>query len=89
MSLVPWTPEHDLFRKTVRDFVQKEIAPFSREWEEAGIFPRELFRPPRAWVERLFHVAQWTEMKSGGHFAAMEEPEALVEDVRTFFRGLR
>ncbi|MFN2425658.1 MAG: epoxide hydrolase family protein [Candidatus Binatia bacterium] len=54
-----------------------------------AIFPRELFRPPRAWAERLYNVTRWTEMKSGGHFAAMEEPEALVEDVRAFFRPLR
>jgi epoxide hydrolase len=31
----------------------------------------------------------WTEMPRGGHFAAMEEPELLVEDVRAFFRSLR
>ncbi|HXC50208.1 MAG TPA: epoxide hydrolase [Candidatus Limnocylindrales bacterium] len=54
-----------------------------------AIFPRELFRPPRAWAERLFNVTRWTEMKAGGHFAAMEEPEALVEDVRGFFRTVR
>ena len=54
-----------------------------------AIFPRELFRPPRAWAERLFNVTRWTEMRSGGHFAAMEEPAALVDDVRAFFRSLR
>jgi len=54
-----------------------------------AIFPHELFRPPRAWADRVFNVTRWTEMKSGGHFAAMEEPEMLVEDVRAFFRGLR
>jgi microsomal epoxide hydrolase len=54
-----------------------------------AIFPHELFRPPRAWAERLFHVTRWTEMKSGGHFAAMEEPQALARDVRAFFRELR
>lgn len=44
MSLAPWTEEHDLFRKTVADFCEKELAPHSREWEEAGIFPKELFK---------------------------------------------
>ncbi|MGW5644691.1 epoxide hydrolase N-terminal domain-containing protein [Saccharopolyspora sp. NPDC003752] len=34
-------------------------------------------------------VVRWTELEKGGHFLAMEEPEALVEDVRTFFRDLR
>ncbi|MEE8410191.1 MAG: acyl-CoA dehydrogenase family protein [Myxococcota bacterium] len=44
MSLVPWTPEHEQFRKTVRDFCTKELAPYTDEWEQAGIFPRELFK---------------------------------------------
>jgi microsomal epoxide hydrolase len=54
-----------------------------------AIFPREIFCPPRSWVERIYNVTRWTEMKSGGHFAAMEEPQALVDDVRAFFRPLR
>lgn len=37
-------PEHEQFRETVRQFAIKEIAPFADEWEEAGIFPRELFK---------------------------------------------
>ncbi|MFQ5699048.1 MAG: epoxide hydrolase family protein [Myxococcota bacterium] len=55
----------------------------------AAIFPKELYRPPRAWAEAHFDVRQWTEMKAGGHFAALEEPEALVADIRSFFRKLR
>ncbi|MHB8417349.1 MAG: acyl-CoA dehydrogenase family protein [Myxococcales bacterium] len=39
----PFTEEHLQFRRTVRQFVEKEIAPHSREWDEAGLFPRELF----------------------------------------------
>jgi len=35
------------------------------------------------------NLVRWTEMPRGGHFAAMEEPELLAEDVRTFFRPLR
>ncbi len=52
-----------------------------------AVFPRELFRPPRRWVEARFRVERWTEMPAGGHFAALEEPDALLEDVRAFFRG--
>jgi hypothetical protein len=37
----------------------------------------------------MFNVQRWTRFASGGHFAAMEEPAALVEDVRAFFRLLR
>jgi len=54
-----------------------------------AIFPRELIRPPRAWVEKLYNVRRWTPMPAGGHFAAMEEPALLVEDIRAFFRPLR
>ncbi len=54
-----------------------------------AIFPKELARPPRAWAEKMFNVKRWTQMASGGHFAAMEEPKALVEDIRAFFRPLR
>jgi microsomal epoxide hydrolase len=54
-----------------------------------AIFPGEMFKPPRVWAERMFNVQRWTRFPSGGHFAAMEEPEALVEDIRAFFRPLR
>jgi pimeloyl-ACP methyl ester carboxylesterase len=54
-----------------------------------AIFPREIIRPPRRWVDRLYNVARWTAMPRGGHFAAMEEPALLVDDVRAFFRPLR
>jgi len=40
----PFTEEHQAFRKTVRDFVIKEMRPHALEWDQAGIFPRELFK---------------------------------------------
>lgn len=53
-------------------------------------FPEEGFRFPRAWIERLYPgLCHWTDLPRGGHFAAMEQPELLVEDVRRFFRPLR
>jgi pimeloyl-ACP methyl ester carboxylesterase len=54
-----------------------------------AIFPGEIVKPPRRWAERVYAVRRWTVMPSGGHFAAMEEPEALAEDIRAFFRPLR
>ena len=54
-----------------------------------AVFPRELWMPPRSWVERVFDVRQWTVMPSGGHFAAMERPELLAADIRAFFRPQR
>ncbi len=52
-------------------------------------FPAEISVPLRESVERSFNVQQWTDMPSGGHFAALEEPVRLVEDIRNFFRPLR
>ena len=52
-------------------------------------FPREIYRPPRRWVEEAFDLRRWTVMPRGGHFAALEQPELLVDDVRAFFRDLR
>ena len=54
-----------------------------------AMFPQEISKPPREWGERSYHVQRWTEMTKGGHFAALEEPQLLAEDVRTFFRGFR
>jgi pimeloyl-ACP methyl ester carboxylesterase len=54
-----------------------------------AIFPKEIMKPPRKWVDRLYNVAHWTRFTSGGHFAAMEEPVALIGDVRAFFRTVR
>jgi epoxide hydrolase len=52
-------------------------------------FPHELTRPPQSWVERAVPLRRFSKMPRGGHFAAMEQPELLVEDVRAFFRPLR
>ena len=52
-------------------------------------FPKDQVQVPREWSERSHNIQHWTEMPRGGHFPAMEEPELLVEDMRTFFRGLR
>lgn len=52
-------------------------------------FPKETAQPPREWAERVYTVTRWTEMKRGGHFAALECPEAFAEEVRAFFRPLR
>lgn len=52
-------------------------------------FPKDLTHPPRAWAERFFDVQRWTDMPRGGHFAAMEEPALLAQDIREFFRPLR
>ena len=53
-------------------------------------FPKEIVRPPRSMAERVYtDIRQWTPMEKGGHFAAMEQPDALAADILLFLRGLR
>lgn len=52
-------------------------------------FPKEVLRVPRSWCEAIYNITHWTDMPKGGHFAAFEQPELFVEDVRTFFRQVR
>ncbi len=54
-----------------------------------AVFPKELYRPPLAWAKPKYDIRRWTRFDKGGHFAAMEQPEALVGDIRAFFRDLR
>jgi len=54
-----------------------------------GRYPKEVLRFPRSWVERHYNVTHWAVMPRGGHFAAMEQPELFVEDLRNFFRTVR
>jgi epoxide hydrolase len=55
-----------------------------------AVFPFEMFiMPPRQWVEASYNLQQYTVMPRGGHFAAMEEPELLVADMRKFFSRLK
>ncbi len=67
------------------------FAPGERVTTPLGValFPCELPMPPRSWVERVFDVCRWTPMPAGGHFAALEQPELLAEDIRAFFRPFR
>jgi pimeloyl-ACP methyl ester carboxylesterase len=53
-------------------------------------FPTEILRPPRSVAERMYtDIRRWTVMPKGGHFAALEQPEALAHEIREFFRPLR
>ncbi|WP_330269004.1 epoxide hydrolase family protein [Streptomyces griseorubiginosus] len=54
-----------------------------------ALFPAEIQVPLRHKAERTENIVRWTELGRGGHFAAMEEPDLLVDDVRAFFRQLR
>jgi pimeloyl-ACP methyl ester carboxylesterase len=53
-------------------------------------FPKEILRPPRSVAERMYSdIRRWTVLPKGGHFAALEQPEALAKEIRAFFRPLR
>ena len=53
-------------------------------------FPAEILQPPRSLAERTYtDIRRWSVMPRGGHFAALEQPEALANEVREFFRPLR
>ena len=52
-------------------------------------FPKEIIWSPRRWLEARYNITRWTVMPRGGHFAAFEQPELLVDDVRAFFRTVR
>jgi pimeloyl-ACP methyl ester carboxylesterase len=54
-----------------------------------AVFPKEIPIPPRAVAERGYNIQRWSVMPRGGHFAAMEQPELLAEDIWEFFRPLR
>ena len=73
---------------------QKAVWTMNRDEKVAApagmaMFPQEISKPPREWGERSYDVRRWTEMTSGGHFAALEAPQLLAEEVRAFFRGFR
>ena len=72
----PWKPSHD--RQPV---VEAETG--------VGLFLKEVALFPRRFAERYYNLKSWTVMPSGGHFAPMEEPELLVNDIRKFFRTRR
>lgn len=53
-------------------------------------FPKEILRPPRSLASRTYtDIRRWTVMERGGHFAALEQPQALAREIREFFRPLR
>jgi len=78
-----------LYRESMRSGL---FGPISQRIEvpmAAAVFPKEIYKPPRAWAEAWFDVRHWTRMESGGHFAALEEPDALVADIRSAFAAFR
>ena len=68
----PWKPSHDR-------------SPVVEAPTGISVFTKDVILMPRRWAEGYFNLKRWTVMPSGGHFAPMEEPQLLVEDIRSFF----
>jgi microsomal epoxide hydrolase len=52
-------------------------------------FPKEMSEwPPKSYIKRIFNLKHWTKMKKGGHFAALEQPDLLIKDIRKFAKEI-
>ncbi len=54
-----------------------------------ALFPSDILLPPYEWAKQNLNITRWTTMQRGGHFAAMEEPELLAEEIRAFCKPFR
>ena len=79
-----------LYWETMHSGVLQEAPQFVSVPTGVARYPQEeILRFPRAWIEQRYNVTHWAVMPRGGHFAAMEQPELFVDDLRTFFRTVR
>lgn len=72
----PWTPSHDR-------------SPVVEAPTGIAIMNKDIVRLPRRWAEGYYNLKRWTVLPKGGHFASLEAPEALADEIRDFFRGMR
>jgi pimeloyl-ACP methyl ester carboxylesterase len=73
---------NELISGPVRDVVEVPTG--------CSIFPKEIQRPSRRWAQKRFpDIRHWNELDRGGHFAAFEQPELFVDELRCFFRQVR
>ena len=80
-----------LYRGLFEDLSGTPVPPKSRIERPVGIakFPIDVIPfPPRSLVERNMNVVRWTQFAEGGHFAALERPQELIDDIRAFTRAL-
>jgi epoxide hydrolase len=76
--------------RQVDDWISREVPDSIDVPTGCSVFPKEIQRPSRRWAERRFtDIRHWGEPPRGGHFAAMEQPELFVEELRAFFGQLR
>ncbi|GAA4884242.1 epoxide hydrolase family protein [Pseudonocardia benzenivorans] len=78
-----WEARNDLWK------AESTATPVVKAPTGIAVFPQELLVMPTAWMEDYYDLRRLTYMKAGGHFAPAEQPAAIVDDVREFFRPLR
>jgi microsomal epoxide hydrolase len=78
---------------STRIYFENRVAPPPQRKVEVpvacAIFPKDIVTSTEKWMSAQHNLVRWTMMPRGGHFAAMEEPGLLAEDIRTFFRPLK
>ena len=85
-----FTSSARLYWETMHSGVLQEPPEYVSVPTGVARYPKEeILRFPRSWVEQRYNVTHWAVMPRGGHFAAMEQPELFVDDLRTFFRTVR
>jgi pimeloyl-ACP methyl ester carboxylesterase len=60
------------------------LSPYSPTPAAVAMFPKEIIRPPRSWAAAKYNIVQWCEFTAGGHFAALERPVELADDIGMF-----
>lgn len=90
-SIVLYAVYH-ILHANARTWIGEKI----KEWTGASsvpagfaIFAKDGGNTPREWAERFFNVQRWTTIPEGGHFAALEEPKFLANELMEFFRPFR
>ena len=79
-----FTSSAPLYWETMHSGVLQEPPEYVSVPTGVARYPKEeVLRFPRSWVEQRYNVTHWADMPRGGHFAAMEQPELFVDDLRT------
>lgn len=73
-----------IYYETMRDLTGDNKAKRIEVPAAVCLFPKDMVPAPKEFAERIFNLQQWSQMPEGGHFAAMEQPQLLADDIRKF-----